>query len=169
MQGIARVRLLLPHHGCTDLRCISDPEFVAVFLQHSLEPLRIEGRFHPDSRRTWKAGIKLLGFSVLMFQPALEHLTGCRIQHRNLLEARMKITTYNEHRSAPFLRALVESTSPSLLGRGEPTPLSNQLTANLQRGRRGQEGFASCFYLIELFVYLMAHTRALAQIFACPS
>src|SRR6516165_7306157 len=117
MQGIARVRLLLPHHGCTDLRCISYPEFVMVFLQHPLEPLCIEGRFHPDSRRTWKAGIKLLGFFVLMFQPALENLTGCRIQHGNLLEARMKITTYNEHRSAPFLRALVESPSPSLLGR----------------------------------------------------
>ena len=32
MQGIARVRLLLPHHGCTDLR-FSDPEFVIMFSQ----------------------------------------------------------------------------------------------------------------------------------------
>src|SRR6266576_1189095 len=38
----------------------------------------------------------------------------------------MEITTYNKHHSAPFLRALVESPSPSLLGRGEPTTLSNQ-------------------------------------------
>ena len=47
---------------------------------------------------------RLLGFSVLMLQPALEDLTGYRIQRCNLLEARMKTTTYNEHRSAPFLR-----------------------------------------------------------------
>jgi hypothetical protein len=42
------------YHGRTNLRRISDPEFVMVFLQHSLEPLSIEGRFHPDPRRTYK-------------------------------------------------------------------------------------------------------------------
>ena len=128
MQGIARVRLLLPHHGGTNLCRVSDPEFVIVFSQHSLEPLSIGGSLHPDPSRTRKCGVKLLGFSVLMFQPALNDLTGCGIQHRNLLEARMEITAYNQHRSAPFLRASVESPSPSLLGRGEPTTLSNQLT-----------------------------------------
>src|SRR5690348_1596008 len=46
----------------------------------------------------------------------------------------MKITTYNEHYSAPFLRALVESASPSLLGRGEPTTLCNHV-AKLVRFR----------------------------------
>src|SRR6516165_8220268 len=40
----------------------------------------------------------------------------------------MEIASYNKHHSAPFLRALVDSPSPSLLGRGEPTTLSNQLT-----------------------------------------
>jgi hypothetical protein len=35
-----------------------------------------------------------------VFQPALGDLTGCRIEHRNLLEARMEITTYNEHSKA---------------------------------------------------------------------
>ena len=105
MQSIARVRLLLPHHGGTNLRRVSDPEFVMVLSQHSLETLSIAGRFHPDSRRTRKRGIKLLGFSVLMFQPALANLAGCGIQHGNLLEARMEITTYNKHHSAAFLRA----------------------------------------------------------------
>jgi hypothetical protein len=58
-----------------------------VFSQHSLEPWRIAGSFHPDSRGTRKRGIKLLGFSVLMFQPALDNLAGCGIQHGDLLEA----------------------------------------------------------------------------------
>ena len=34
----------------------------------------------------------------------------------NLLEASVKITAYNNHRSASFLRALVEQPQPSLLG-----------------------------------------------------
>jgi hypothetical protein len=39
----------------------------------------------------------------------------------------VKITSYNQHcRPAPFLRTLVESPSPSLLARREPTTLSNQ-------------------------------------------
>jgi hypothetical protein len=87
VQSIARVRLLLSHHGGTDLRRISDPEFVMVFSQRSLEPLRIAGSFHADSGRTRKRGIKLLGFSVLMFQPTLDNLAGRGIQHGYLLEA----------------------------------------------------------------------------------
>src|SRR6516164_10639350 len=68
-----------------------------VFLQHPLKPWSIGGGFHADSGRTRKRGIKLLGFSVPMFQPALDNLAGCGIQHGYLLEARMEITTYNEH------------------------------------------------------------------------
>ena len=41
--------------------------------------------------------------------PALVH-------HGDLLIARVKITTYNQHCSAPFFRALVVSQQPSLLG-----------------------------------------------------
>jgi hypothetical protein len=57
----------------------------------------------------------------------LQPLAGCWIQHGNLLEVRVKITTDNDDRSAPFLRALVDSSPPSLLAREEPTTLSNQL------------------------------------------
>jgi hypothetical protein len=87
MKGIARVRLLLPHHGSTDLRGVSDPQFVMVFLQYLLEPWSIAGGFHADAGGTRKRGIKHLGFSVLMFQPALDNLAGCGIQHGDLLEA----------------------------------------------------------------------------------
>jgi len=40
--------------------------------------------------------------------PALEkQLSGAFLCHGNLLIACMKIVTYNDHRSAPFFRALV--------------------------------------------------------------
>ncbi len=61
-----------------------------------------------------------------MIQPPLHDFSCGVIQHGNLLIARVKITSYNQHCSAPFLRALVSSALPSLLGRKEPTPLSNQ-------------------------------------------
>jgi hypothetical protein len=44
---------------------------------------------------------------TIVFQAAFDNLTRCRIQHGNLLEASVNITAYNNHRSAPFLRALV--------------------------------------------------------------
>jgi len=58
-----------------------------VFSQHPLEPWSIAGGFHADAGRTRKRGIKHFGFSVLMFQPALDNLAGCGIQHGYLLEA----------------------------------------------------------------------------------
>ena len=44
-----------------------------------------------------------------MLQLALGQFAGRRVHHRDLLLARVKITSYNLHRSAPFLRALVAS------------------------------------------------------------
>ncbi len=48
-------------------------------------------------------------------------------EHRNLLEARMKIYPYNQHTRLLSFRVLVSYALPSLLGLGEePTLLSNQ-------------------------------------------
>lgn len=57
-----------------------------VFSQRSLEPRRIAGSFPADSGRTRKRSVKLLGFSVLMFQPTIDNLAGRGIQHGYLLE-----------------------------------------------------------------------------------
>src|SRR5690242_21676898 len=51
-----------------------------------------------------------------MAPPPLDQFARLVVQHRNLLIARVKITSYNQHRSAPFLRALVVLAQPSLLG-----------------------------------------------------
>jgi hypothetical protein len=63
--------------------------------------------FDSDSNRTLQAGVEPPRLSAFMFQTALHELAGLRIYHRYLLLARVQIATYNHHRSAPFLRALV--------------------------------------------------------------
>jgi hypothetical protein len=56
-----------------------------------------------------------------------------RFAVRVMDDVSVKITAYNDHRSAPFPRALVDSPPPNLLAREEPTTLSNQLSINLSR------------------------------------
>jgi hypothetical protein len=43
-----------------------------------------------------------VGFAALMIQSALDQFAGLVIGHGNLMVARVKITSYNQHRSAPF-------------------------------------------------------------------
>jgi hypothetical protein len=67
-----------------------------------------------------------------VLQPTLDDLAGPAIHHCNLLKARVKITPDNEHRSAPFLRALADQLQPSLLGCEQPTTSSNHSLAVVQ-------------------------------------
>src|SRR5439155_21561309 len=64
--------------------------------------------------------------TVSVLSRELGQLPRLLVQHRNLLVARVQITSYNLHRSAPFLRALIRLSAPSLLARKEPKRLSNQ-------------------------------------------
>jgi len=59
--------------------------------QHPLEPLGVAGGFHAYAHWLLQLGIKLLGFTVSVFQPAFEEFAGFCIHHRNLLKVRMKI------------------------------------------------------------------------------
>jgi hypothetical protein len=43
-----------------------------------------------------------VGFAVFVLQPPLDQLPGGIVHHRNQLIARVKIASYNDHRSAPF-------------------------------------------------------------------
>ena len=55
--------------------------------------------------------------NALVVQPPLQkQFSGFVVGHSNLLKARMKITTYNDHRSALFFRALLVEQLPSPLG-----------------------------------------------------
>ncbi len=72
MASIARVRLLLPHHRRTDLRRISHPQLVPLLGEHPFEPLGVSGGLHSYARRTRQRGVKLPGFAILVFEPALD-------------------------------------------------------------------------------------------------
>src|SRR5450759_3617710 len=117
VQSVARVGLLLAHHGSANLCRVSHPQFVLLLLQHAFKPASVARGFDPDPRRRGQGAVKLSSFPALMFQPSLHDLPGFCIQHRDLLESRMKIAAYNIHNSAPSLRALVLHRNPSLLAR----------------------------------------------------
>src|SRR5438132_1296275 len=69
------------------------PRARALLDQQSFKPLRVTAGFQPDTNCVWQRSIKPLGLTALVFQPALDDLARLRIQHRNLLEAGMKIAS----------------------------------------------------------------------------
>src|SRR5947208_15580945 len=97
MSSVTLVRLLFSNHPRADLGRVTDPQFVSLLYKHPLEPMRVTSGFHPHAGGSWKSRVKGPGFSGLVFQPALNDFAGLGIQHRDLLEARMKITAYNQH------------------------------------------------------------------------
>src|ERR1700694_154977 len=57
----------------------------------------------PGTRRRKPDGRNLFeGLAALVVQPSLDQLSGGFVHHSDLLVALVKITTYNEHCSAPF-------------------------------------------------------------------
>jgi hypothetical protein len=97
VRRIARVRLLFAHHRRPDLRRIPDPQLVPQFGQHALEPPRVPGGLDAHSHGARQSCVKRSCFSALVLQATLHQLACLRIQHRNLLVARVQITTYNLH------------------------------------------------------------------------
>jgi hypothetical protein len=76
-------------------------QLVPQLRQHLGKPPRVARALDPYQGRLLQPGVKASGFAVFVLQPLLHHLACLRVQHRNLLEARMEITAYNDHRSAP--------------------------------------------------------------------
>src|SRR5208282_1282261 len=116
---VLAIRLLLPHSLRADLGRIPNPQLKLQLSQQPFKPASVPTRFHPYSYFEFLRGqISIELFRVLtMLQSPFLQLTRVRIDKRNLLEARMVIRSYNDHRSAPFSRALVGSHHQSLLGR----------------------------------------------------
>ena len=71
-------------------------------------PARVNARFVP--------GIERSLFAPLVFQATLHQLARLRIQHRDLLVARMQVTPYNLHVLGSFPPSLGCLSAPSLLG-----------------------------------------------------
>src|SRR5881397_4057412 len=77
--------------------------------------------FHPNPHffsTHLELAVELLRFLAVPQSPFVQ-FTRVRIDKRNLLEARVIVTTYNDHCSAPFSRACwLALAPPTLLGRG---------------------------------------------------
>src|SRR5215472_8684511 len=135
MLSIPRIGLLLPYHRRANLGRIPYPKLVSQRGQHPLEPLRVTGCFHAHTHRLFQLSVKLLRLTVVVVQSAFDEFASFRVHHSNLLEARMKITPYNQHTRLLSFRVLVSYALPSLLGLGEePTLLSNQLHSKCHGG-----------------------------------
>jgi hypothetical protein len=115
---VLAIRLLLPHSLRADLGRIPNPQLKLQLSQQPFKPTSVPTRFHPYTHFEFlRSQIAIELFRVLaMLQPPFLQLTRVCIDKRNLLEARMVIRSYNDHRSAPFSRASVGSHHQSLLG-----------------------------------------------------
>src|SRR5512144_644 len=96
---ILSIRLLLPYSFGSNLRRIPDPQLELQFRQQALKPSRLSTGFHPYSnpaRLFLHSAIELLGF-LAMSQSALLQLARFRLYVCDLLEARVIVTSYNQH------------------------------------------------------------------------
>src|SRR5271166_876545 len=139
--GVAPVGLLLargrrPHAGG-----IADPQLVATVGQQPFEPARAARGLHTDAHRlALPTAVKLLGLAAVL-QAAITAFAGGGVTKSDLLKARMKITTYNQHRVDSFLPSLVVRTT-KILARRESTLSCNQ------DGARCQSRFAPRFWAL---------------------
>src|ERR1039457_5161435 len=96
---ILAIRLLLAYPLGTDHGGVPDPQLELQLRQQSLKPACMPAGFHPHAHlhsQRREIAVELLRlFAVL--QSLLPALASVGIHKRNLLEARMVVTTYNPH------------------------------------------------------------------------
>src|SRR5215472_4423352 len=97
MLSIPRIGLLLPYHRRANLGRIPYPKLVSQRGQHPPQPLRVPSCFHAHAHWLLQLSVKLLRLTVAVVESAFDEFASFRVHHRNLLEARMKITPYNQH------------------------------------------------------------------------
>ena len=123
---IATIRFLLPHVAGTNMRRVPDAYLVTQPLQQLHEPLVVSYGFNAHDRRRSQLPIEAFGFSVRVHQLVFFGCSSLGIEHGDLLKARVKITTYDDHPDS-FL-PLTPVSKPTTVYRAsvEPAPLSNQ-------------------------------------------
>src|SRR2546426_3756763 len=116
--GVALIGLLLAHFTGADLRGVSNPEFVTEFREQALEPMNRTSGFDAYTNRLLQTAVERMSFAAFVVQSPLEkQLSRGFFRHGNLLIACVKITSYNQHCSAPFPEPWSFQQLPSLLGR----------------------------------------------------
>ena len=115
---VARIGLLLAHRASADRRRMAHHQFVPEFFEHLHEPQAVPGAFDPHQSRFGQRRVKAAGLPAPVLQAALPVFSRFRVHHRDLLKARMKITAFNQHLSAPPLGrigfALQHQSNPGL-------------------------------------------------------
>src|SRR5713101_69476 len=134
------VMLLLPPLLPRDRSCIPDPQPVPATCQQTLKPMHVPAGFNPYQHRPLQSLVessRLLG----MQQPPFHHFARFLVQHCDLLEARMKVTTYILHIRPPSSRALRSLTNrvySTLLGAVVRHPIKRcRSSARRNDGERG--------------------------------
>src|SRR5579859_3134511 len=105
---ILAIGLLLAFALPGDLGGVPDPQLEVQFRQQSFEPARMSTGFHPHTHRRSlgrQITVEFLRFLAVLQSPLLQ-FPSFGIHKSNLLEARVVIASYNDHRSAPLSRAL---------------------------------------------------------------
>ena len=121
---ISTIRFLLPHVAGTNLRRVPDTYLVTQLLQQLHEPLIVSYGFNAYDR--WRSlPIEAFGFST-HHQLVFFGCSSIRIQHGDLLKARVKITTYYDHSDSFLPLTLVSKPTTVYRASVESSPLSNQ-------------------------------------------
>src|SRR5229473_8635091 len=99
MLCILAIRLLLAYSFGSDLGGIANPQLEVQFCQQSLEPARMPTGFYPHTHfHSWCCEVTVELFRFLrVLQSPLSKFSSVGIHKRNLLEARVVVTSYNDH------------------------------------------------------------------------
>src|SRR5580700_4919773 len=125
---ILPIGLLLSHSFRADRGCVPDPQLKLHVAQQALKPACVSACFHTHSHTPpLERAVKLLGFFAVS-QPPLPELTCFCVHKCNLLEARMIVTTYNQHVRLLSSEPFGWFAPPKFTRAWEPTLLWNHYT-----------------------------------------
>jgi len=118
---VLAIGLLIAYSFAADRGCIADPQLKLQFVQQTLEPARMPTGFHAYAyghAALAEFALELLGL-FLVSQARFAEFARVGVYVRNLLEARVIITTYHDHvRLLSPEPAWLALPPPTLLGPG---------------------------------------------------
>src|SRR6266849_28237 len=136
MLCILAIRLLLAYSFGSDLGGIANPQLEVQFRQHSLEPARMPTGFYPHTHfHSWCCEVTVELFRFLrVLQSPLSKFSSVGIHKRNLLEARVVVTSYNDHLRLLSPEPVGWFSTTNFTRASEPTLSWNHYTHNPARG-----------------------------------
>ncbi|MGH7866305.1 MAG: hypothetical protein ACREP9_01445 [Candidatus Dormibacteraceae bacterium] len=109
---------------------ISDPQLKPQVMQQTLEPARVSAGFHAHpylQTLLFELAVEQFGF-LAVSQPSFAQFTCLRVHKRDLLEARMIVTTYDQHVRLLSSEPFGWFAPPKSTRAWEPTLLWNHYT-----------------------------------------